>query len=58
VVFAQHSAGLAYYINHNTVILQTAKKGETAHNCKVGVNELVPVHGMPRKKSFEAVILE
>jgi hypothetical protein len=40
VVFGQHNVNLAYYVNHNTVILKTGKKGGTVHNCKVGVNEL------------------
>jgi hypothetical protein len=40
VTFGRENGGLAYYINHNTVILKTARKGRTAHNCKVGVNEL------------------
>ncbi|MBN2131903.1 MAG: hypothetical protein JW741_20550 [Sedimentisphaerales bacterium] len=40
VVFTEDDPERPYYITHNTVILQTAKKEEDIHHCKVGVNEL------------------
>jgi hypothetical protein len=40
VIFDSSKKELPYYINHNTVILQSQKNGGRVRSCKIGINEL------------------